>query len=403
MMLSTYRSVLARPGAAAFSAAGALSRLPLSMAGLGIVLLVSARTDSYTEAGVMSAVYVLAAAGFAPAQGRLADRFGQPVVLWVIGAVYAIGIALILVAIDAAWDAPWPHVCAALAGLATPQTGSLVRARWAHTVSDRRQLNTAFAIEAVVDEVIFVVGPVLATFLALHVSDLSGLSVAAAAAALGCWLLATQRRTAPPLVRHPVGERPPMGWGVLGCVVAASIGLGVLFGSTEVIVVAFTTEHGNRGAAGIVLAIWASGSLLAGVAVGALPQPADPLRRLRITLVALSLLFAPLSFLPGIAWLAVGMFLAGVMISPTLIATVNVVELHVPSSRLTEALTWTTTGLAVGVAPGAAVAGWVVDEHGASAGFLVPLAAGLIASFVAWAFRPRDQSRSWVNTGPKWH
>jgi MFS family permease len=386
-MLTTYRDVLSRPGAALFSATAVVSRLPLSMTGFGIVLLVSDRTGSYGRAGFLAAVYVLAAAVFGPTQGRLADRLGQSRVLWVVGTVYSVGMGLTLVAIDAGWVTPLPHVCVAIAGLATPQTGSMVRARWTHAVADRNQLNTAFSIEAVLDEVVFMVGPLLVTVLTFQVSDNAGLVCAAAAATLGSWALATQRRTEPPTVEHVAGGRPAIGWGLLGPVVAASVGLGVLFGSAEVIVVAFCTEEGNRGAAGFVIAIWAAGSLIAGVAVGALPQSAEPLHRFRSSLLALALLFAPLSVLSGIPLIAVGMFLTGFMISPTLIASVNLIEGHVPSSRLTEALTWTTMGLAVGVAPGSAVAGWVIDHHGASAGFLVPLIAGLAAAVVAWSIR----------------
>jgi predicted MFS family arabinose efflux permease len=154
-----------------------------------------------------------------------------------------------------------------------------------------------------------------------------------------------------------------------------------------VIVVAFTEEDGRPSAAGAVLAVWAAGSLLAGLAVGALPQTRRPLHQFRSAMTGLALLFAPLALLPSSTWLAVGMFLAGVMISPTLIAMVNLTELGVPSSRLTEALTWTTTGMAVGVAPGAAVAGWVIDHHGASTGFLVPLISGLAGAAVAWSIR----------------
>ena len=386
-MLTTYRDVLSRPGAALFSLTAVISRLPLSMAGFGIVLLVSDRTGSYGQAGVLAAVYVLAAAVFGPPQGRLADRLGQARVLWVVGALYACGIALSLMAIDAEWSTPLPHLCVALAGLATPQTGSMVRARWTHAVAEREQLNTAFSIEAVLDEVVFIIGPVLVTVLTLKVSDLAGLTCAAAAATLGSWALATQRRTEPPTVTNVSGARPPIGWGLLGPVGVAAIGLGMLFGSAEVIVVAFCTEEGNRGAAGGVIAIWATGSLIAGIVVGALPQPPEPLHRMRASLLALALLFAPLSLLSGIPLIAVGMFLTGFMISPTLIATVNLIEQNVPPSRLTEALTWITTGLAVGVAPGSAVAGWVIDRQGASAGFLVPLAAGLAASAVAWCIR----------------
>ncbi|MBC7631867.1 MFS transporter [Aeromicrobium sp.] len=389
-VLAKYKAALSRPGAALFSVTATISRMPLSMAGLGIVLLVSERTGSYAEAGLLAAVYVLAAAAFGPIQGRLADHLGQSAVLWVVGAAYAVGIFLTLLAIESQWSAPWPQLCAAAAGLASPQTGSMVRARWTHAVSDRSQLNTAFSIEAVLDEVVFVVGPVLVTFLTLQVADLAGLIVAAVAATLGCWALALQHSTAPPAVVHDAGRRPPIGWTLLGPVVAASLGLGVVFGSTEVIVVAFTAEEGRRGAAGAILAIWAVGSLVSGVIIGALPHPRDPSRRLRVALLALSLLFAPLGLLPGVWWLAAGMFLAGSMISPTLIAIVSLIEMRVPASRLTEALTWSTTGLAVGVAPGAAVAGWVVDERGASAGFLVPLVAGLAASAVVWSFGSQD-------------
>ena len=183
-------------------------------------------------------------------------------------------------AIDGDWSTPWVHVCAALAGAATPQTGSMVRARWTHVVTDRTQLNTAFSIEAILDEVVFLVGPVVVTFLTIQVSDFSGLRVAAAAATLGSWALAAQRATAPPRRAHVDHVAHPSSWSLLGRVVFASVGLGVLFGSAEVIVVAFATEEGQRGASGVVLAIWAAGSLLAGVVVGALPRARDPLKRL---------------------------------------------------------------------------------------------------------------------------
>jgi MFS family permease len=383
-MLTTYKGVLALPGTALFSFTALWSRLPLSMAGLGIVLLIKEQTGSFEQAGVMSATYVLSAAAFAPWQGRLADRFGQTTVLWVVGAAYAAGIGMFLVAVDASWAAPWPHACAVLAGLSTPQTGSMVRSRWTHAIGDRTQLGTAFSIEAIADEVVFIVGPVLVAFLTFQVADYAGLAAAAAAALLGSWAMALQRSTAPP----PAGRRTPSGpginWRGLWPLVAVSIGLGIIFGSAEVIIAAFTEENGRKGAAGAVLAVWAAGSLVAGFCIGALPQTPSPRRRLRVSILVLSVLFAPMALLSGIPLLAIGMFLGGFMISPTLIAMVQLVEQEVPPSRLTEALTWTTTGMSVGIAPGAAVVGSVIDAHGASAGFLVPLVAGLAASFVAW-------------------
>lgn len=387
-MLQPYRRVLSLPGTFAFSSAGLLARLPLSMAGLGIVLLVSARTGSYGLAGTVSAAYVLAAAAGAPAQGRLCDRVGQARVLRFVGAVYALGMVLTLMAIESNWGTPWTHLCALVAGVASPQAGSMVRSRWSHVISDRSQLNAAFSLEAIIDEMVFIIGPVLVTYLTIQVNRLGGLTAAGTAALVGTWLLAAQRRTEPPRTSHGDGERPPLGWGLLGPVMFASGGLGVLFGSTEVIVVAFATELDQRSAAGSILAVWAAGSLIAGILVGATSLPITPLRQLRFSIVGLTLLFVPLLFLDSVAGLALGMFLTGFMISPTLIAAMELIEIHVPASRLTEGIAWTTTGLAIGVAPGAAVAGWVIDHHGASMGFTVPLVAGACASLVAWSFRP---------------
>src|SRR5664279_469998 len=146
-MLTTYRDAFSVPGAALFSATAAFARLPLSMTGLGIVLLVATRTGSYGQAGVIAAVYVLVASVGGPLQGRLADRVGQAPVLWVAGAVHAMGIGLFLLLAESA--APLPHLAAAVAGIGAPQAGNMVRARWAHVLDDRERLNTAFAIEAI--------------------------------------------------------------------------------------------------------------------------------------------------------------------------------------------------------------------------------------------------------------
>jgi len=165
-------------------------------------------------------------------------------------------------------------------------------------------------------------------------------------------------------------------------------------GATEVIVVAFTDEAGRDNLAGVVLAIWAVGSLGAGLVVGALPTR-EPLRRMRWALLGLTILFIPLGLLDGIVLLAIGMLAAGLMISPSVIALTRLVEIGVPARRFTEALGWITTGLAGGVAVGAAGVGQVIDSHGASAGFLVPLGAVAAATVVAWTYVPTSHP-----TGP---
>jgi MFS family permease len=396
-MASPYRAVLTRPGALAFSATGLVSRLPLSMLGLSLVIVVAGRTDSYAFAGTVSAAYVLAAAAAAPLQGRLIDTWGQPRVLtwWALG--FGVGVGLLVVAIAQEAATPLPHLAAVLAGAATPQTGNMVRARWAHALDDPDELNTAFALEAVLDEVVFIVGPVLATWVTLQVHEFAGITLAGLTGTVGSLALGLQRATAPPVAPRDSAPRTPLDPRVLVPVVVASIGIGIIFGGAEVIVVALTDEQGRPGLAGLMLAVWAFGSLTAGLVVGVLPTPPDVLRRLRVCLVALTLSFVPLALVSNLGWVALGMLVGGAAISPTLVAAVHLVRQNVPAERLTEALSWTTLGLSVGVAPGAALSGWVVDHAwSASAGFLVPLAAGVISNAVAVSFRlpqPTDTRR----------
>lgn len=325
-MFSTYRAILTEPGTAGFTAAGALGRLPLSMTGLGIILLISSRTDEYGPAAIVSAVYVLVSAVFAPVQGRLADRFGQAPVLVVAGLLFAVGITGLLLTVDTSLVAA--GCAAAVAGIGAPQTGSMSRARWTHALSsDRSRLQTAFALEAVLDEVVFIVGPVLVTVLTLSALDWSGLAVAGVAAIVGAWGMAAQRSTQPPHRRGSTAADAPLVWRLLGPLVLAAVGLGILFGSAEVLVVAFTDEQGERGLAGLVLAVWSVGSLVAGLVVGSLPATVAPVHRLRWTTTGLVLLFAPLGFAPNTLLLAVGFFVAGLMVAPTLITAVHLVEL----------------------------------------------------------------------------
>jgi predicted MFS family arabinose efflux permease len=267
-----------------------------------------------------------------------------------------------------------------------PQVGSSVRARWSHLVTDRRALGTAFAFEAVVDESVFMIGPTLVTLLATAVHPLAGLSAAVVAAVAGTAVLVSLKDTEPPVrarTRHT--DSVAMPWPVLAPLTVCGLGMGVLFGGAEVATVAFSDEAGAKGVSGLMLAVWALGSLLSGVVTGALQLRASNATRFRWGLLSMGLVMLPLPFVEGFAMLAVVLFLAGFAISPTLIASVAWIEEIVPADRLTESLTVFTTGLGAGIAPGAALVGVVVDASGASAAYWVCAAAGLAGAGVAFA------------------
>lgn len=386
-MLSPYRRVLAVPGTRAFSFTGLVARLPISMVSLGIVLLVSDRTGSYGLAGAVAAAYLVGNAGFAVLQGRLADRLGQSTVLpWTI-LLFTVALSTLMLAVEAGWASPAPHALAVVAGAAMPQVGSCVRARWTHNVPDKRLLQTAFALEAVVDEVVFMLGPLLVTVLATVVHPLAGPVAAVTAGLVGTLSLAAQRSTEPP-VHRGTGRRPPripMGWTVLAPLVVAGFAMGVLFAAVEVSAVAFAEELGSRAAAGPLLALFALGSLLAGLVYGTVDWRASAGGRFRWGMTALAIVLVPLPFISGFVGMGIALLLAGIAISPTLIASVALIEQTVPSRRLTEGISMMTTGLYGGLAPGAAGAGAVIDRHGASPSFWVPVVAAALGAAVSLA------------------
>jgi predicted MFS family arabinose efflux permease len=191
-----------------------------------------------------------------------------------------------------------------------------------------------------------------------------------------------------------------MGWAVLAPLVVSGAMLGVLFGGSEVATVALAEELGSKAASGAVLAVFALGSLLAGLFSGTVHWQSSNATRFRFFMVALALAVVPLPFVESLVLLAVVLFVAGFAVSPTLIASVAWIEETVPPRRLTEGISIMTTGMYVGIAPGAAAVGAVIDRYGASTSFWVPVAAAAVGALVALGtllVRSRTPQRSSVS------
>jgi MFS family permease len=371
------------------SATGTLARLPISMMTLGVVVAASAHYGSYGFAGQVSAAYIIGNAVVAVPQGRLADRFGQARVLALDALAFAVSTGLLVHALVHTAPAPWPHLWAALAGASIPQVGSMARARWAGLVHDAGDRHTAFALESVNDEVVFVAGPALVTFLSTAYAAHTGLLVALVVGTVGPLALAAQRRTQPVVHQRSRGAASAaLPWRTLAPVTLAAVGLGSLFGGMEVATVAFATGAGHRAAAGALLAGLSLASLLGGLFVGARRPAVGLLQQMRLGLAGLTAGFAALPFVGPLWLLGALMFAAGFAIAPTLIATLSLVEQVAPRGRLTEAMAWTQTGLSAGIAPGAWLGGLVADRAGGAAAFWVCVGSGVVATLGAFLARP---------------
>ena len=382
-MANPYLQVLRTPHALPMVLAAFIGRLPLSMVGLGCVLLVAAETGSYGLGGAVAAVGAVTTALAGPVLGRLADSHGQRHVLLPVLAIFIPSGVTFLFAVREAWPLWIVFVSAGLAGACIPPVSSMIRVRWTHLLRGSHRLPTALAMESVVDEFVFIVGPVLVTFLSTTGHATSGVVTAFALAAAGSLLFAAQGKTEPPPAPHE-HRNGPSAMRVRGLRVLFVVGaaVGAILGTLEIALVAFADEAGHKALAGVLIAALALGSMASGIGWGTVHWRTPLRRRLAAVLILMTLLSLPLLVVHDV-WLMVPfVVLAGVAVSPSLISSFTLAEVLVPRASVTEAFTWIGTALGLGVALGASIAGKVVDVAGANMAFLVATVAAAIATVV---------------------
>ncbi len=384
-----YIQILRFPGAFLFSFTGLFARLQMSMASMGATLLIVHERDSYALAAQITAVYALAAAFIGPQTSRLIDRYGQHRVVPLQLAVHVPAVLGLIFVATLNGHTPLLFILALLAGAAQMSVGAMIRARWSKIYTGTPQLRTAFAMESLVDEVVFIVGPPLATVLAFQVSPSAALLFATTVLTIGCSLLVLQRSTQP----IPSGIDAPGTRGSalllpgVGAITAIFVFVGAVFGSFEITTIGFAQDHGVQGYTGLLLAAYSFGSLVAGFIFGAKSFQWLLPKQFIVALAALALVSLPLSLMSSVVLLGAAAVVAGFAVAPVLISGMSLIEHIVPGIRLTESMTWTSGGLSVGLAGGLLVSGFIVDAGPASWGYLVTSGGAAGAFITAFAVR----------------
>ncbi|EHH07003.1 MFS transporter [Agrobacterium radiobacter] len=378
-MANPYREIFRAPGAKGFSAAGFFARLPIAMAPIGIVAMLSQTHGEYWLAGAVSATFALTNAAVSPQISRLVDRKGQSKVLIPATIVSVIAFAALIIATNQKWPA-WTLFLSAFLAAAMPSIPAMMRARWTEIFRDRPELNTAFAFESAADELVYISGASLSVGLAVSLFPEAGMMISTTFLALGTFAFLLQRSTEPKVrpVESGRRQRSAISLRPVQIITLALIFVGSTFATAEVSAVAITKELGQPEAASLVIGVYAIGSFVVGLILGAL-NPKMPLQRqLLIAVSVLALTALPLlAASTSVALLAFAVFLSGVAISPIFITSFGLIERRVPESMLTEGVTWVMTGIGIGMALGAFISGWVIDNFGPDNGFWVSVAASL--------------------------
>jgi len=383
-----YLEILRTPHVGRLFAASLLARLPMGINGLAIVLLLRAETGSFGVAGATAGALALGSGLGAPVTARMIDALGARMLL-VLAGVNAAGLVAVVGLARAGAPTAALVAAALVAGAAFPPTSSVLRAHYPLLFGGRPALmQGAFALDSVLTEVIFTVGPLLTAGLVVVFEPAAALLVSAAAVLGGTAAMVA----ALPPAQRPVTESADRSRSRLGALaapgirtlVATMLPVGFAFGALEVALPAFADAEGRPELAGVLIALWALGSVAGGLTYGARPRRGTLAgTHLRVAL-ALPLSFLPLALASSPAVMALLVVPAGVLIAP-LIATRNeLAGLVAPEGARTEAYTWPLTALVAGIALGAATAGALADATSWQAAVLVAsVAAGAGAAVAA--------------------
>jgi len=385
-MFSAYTTLFRIPGAMKFSVSALIGRMPISMDSLALIFIVVAVSDSYALAGALSAVASITISIATPFWSRLADRIGQRKMLLRVVPLKILGLSLFIALVMN--EAPvWTwFVSIILAELAAINTGGLVRRRWLHVLSpdksttaedetDKHVVNTAYSYEALMDEIVFIVGPITATACATSIAPAAGLIAGMILMSIGLPLFAMQRATEPPPspVRIKDPHPPVIGIPIVQAIALATTFTGGFFGAIAITVVGFAESEGQKSYSGLLLGLWASGSAVMAIINGLIKWKTSYAGRFLIFLTALTIFSIPFIFVDSIFGLAIALFFNGFAIAPLIVNAYGVVQEAVPSEQITESFTWVVAGMPLGGAIASALGGWVIETYGAQSALWVPL------------------------------
>ena len=379
--MSSYVDLLKTPGVARIIAAQLTARFPSGMLSLAYLLHVERVHDSYAAAGLVLAATSVGQAVAGPLTSRWMGIWGMRKVLTltlIVCAASIISIGLIPMSI------PMYMIVGFIGGLSTPPIQPAVRTIYPKMVNSR-QLTPLFALDASAQEIIWVAGPVITTFVALQVSTALAILIAGAFLIVGgIWFILS------PEVGRVRIPRSTRSFGTVlarPAVLLATITGFLLVAAAAAIEVGVVAVFGHGGPeAGLVLAIWAVGSLAGGLSLGHLPiGPWALARRMFVVFVGMALAMFGLNFW----WLAFALLIAGIGIAPALAVIFAIVSSSVKFSDTAEAYGWVGTGQLIGAAVGSATAGFLIDANGAIGGFWAA------ASFALFGFLVPTILRRW--------
>jgi len=389
-----YFAIFHAKGSFAFFFTSFIARFPISMVTLAMVVMITAKRDAYTLPSLVATSYILANALFAPQLSRLADLYGQSRIALLATCIETLSFVTMIMAVHFYWP-DWSLFAAAIGAGFGPSFGAFSRARWAKIYSGTPLLRTAFALESLAEEIVFMSGPPIVLLLATGMFPEAGLAAAAILLLMGALPFSTLKNTEPaPASNGQKTNKPAIFNPSVLFLSLTLLAFGGIFGVLEVTTVAFTKKFDIASLAFYPLSAAAIGSFISGLGYGALRWKMALSRQLLVMTFILGLTTLPFFFVSNIWALTAMCFVLGVTCSPSMIIAMGLIEELVEKSRLTESMTWAVIGANVGLASGFLLAGPIIDAFGPEVAFYGMVLFGCSTFCVVVVAQPKFQKPS---------
>jgi MFS family permease len=386
-VLSTYRDLFRLPGAKRIATGGFVARMPIAMDAIAIILFVYSVDKRYSLAGALTAVAALTTVVSSPLWSKVADRRGQRFVLTIAVPIRIFAIlSFIFLVLEGAPVWTW-FLSIFIAEAGSISMGSMSRRRWVHVIGnkDKQLLATSYAFESLVDEFIFILGPIVTTAVVTSIDPAAGLILGVLFLLVGVPLILSHRSSDPGPEPHIDGVKPSsvLRNRNLQAIAIPLTVVGGAFSAVNICVVALTTEQNAKAVSGLLLGIWAIGGATSALVNGAIRWKIAHGKRFIGYLSGMALVSLTFPFIENLYLMGFVLFLQGICIAPLLPNGLPLVTHSVPASQMTQAITLATAGIPLTGALSSASAGKIIDLYGASTGFWLPfvfLAASLLST-----------------------
>ncbi|WP_370931619.1 MFS transporter [Bartonella sp. DGB1] len=378
-MFTTYRNIFTSKGSFSFSMAGLIARLPSSMMTLSIITMLERELGNYTIPGIIAGIFAFTLALSSPVIARFSDIYGQGRVGIIFGTSSLLASLLFLFNLYLNGPLFILFILVFIMGF-KPNYGAFVRTRWSEIFRGKKQLHTAFSFEAVIDEIVFIIGPALAVYLSVNMFSSAGLLAALFFLSTGGLWFCLQTNSEPKIKNTlKISPKPLIYMPSIQIIFLITVAVGTIISSCELVSVAFANKIGDPAKASYALVAYAVASLISGLLFGMVKWKKPLNEQLMLFTIAVLLLAIPPLFVNSLWQLILALFLAGFACAPLLICCFSVVEKISPPAQLTEGIAYEGSGIGIGVALGSITSGRLIDLMGAQYGFLIAIIASAAA------------------------